>query len=177
MSEAEEAEIILDNDVAFKNLQEYLTDLKINYEIKSTHPEMVIRFAKPGEVAGSKRPEDFCGVPSTSNDYVVVIKSSEMGSGDPELGALLMRAFLNSLLENTVLPSAILLYNSGVRLAIENADTLDSLRQLEEKGIMIMSCGTCLDFYQLKERLSVGIITNMYKILQLQTNASKVIYP
>jgi selenium metabolism protein YedF len=100
-----------------------------------------------------------------------------MGIGDEALGTILMRSFLKTLLELEMKPSRLILINSGVRLATEGSEVLETLGTLSEKGIEILSCGTCLDFYGLKEKLKVGKISNMYDIAQSLLEADRLIRP
>jgi selenium metabolism protein YedF len=88
-----------------------------------------------------------------------------------------MRSFLKTLLDMEIKPSRLILINSGVRLATEGSEVLETLRSLTEKGIEILSCGTCLDFYELKEKLKVGKISNMYDIAQSLLEADHLIRP
>jgi selenium metabolism protein YedF len=108
---------------------------------------------------------------------VVYISSQFLGTGDEALGAILMRSFLKTLLDIEIKPSRLILVNSGVRLSSEGSEVLETLRTLSEKGIEILSCGTCLDFYGLKEKLKVGRISNMYDIAQSLLEADRLIKP
>ena len=85
-----------------------------------------------------------------------------MGTGEEALGKALMKAFLFALTKQDTLPSAVLLYNSGAYLSCESSDSLEDLQALHNSGVEILTCGTCLDFYHLKDRLMVGGVTNMY---------------
>ena len=76
-----------------------------------------------------------------------------------------------------VLPKAMLFYNGGATLTAEGSDSLEDLKLLESQGVEIMTCGTCLDYYGLKEKLAVGTVTNMYSIVETMAGASKVIKP
>ena len=100
-----------------------------------------------------------------------------MGEGEAELGQILLRAFINSLKEADKLPSAILLYNNGVKVALKGTDTALSLQALEEKGIVIIACGTCLDYYEVKDKLAVGMISNMYTLTRYMSEAGHIVYP
>ncbi len=94
----------------------------------------------------------------------ILIARDVLGAGNDELGALLMRGFIKTLLDAEELPARIILMNGGVRLAVEGAVTLGSLRELEAGGMEILACGTCLDYFGLKESLSVGRVSNMFEI-------------
>ena len=88
-----------------------------------------------------------------------------------------MKGFIYTLSEIEELPKTILFYNEGVKLAIEGAESLQDLKSLEERGVEILSCGTCLNFYGITEKLRVGSVTNMYTILERQMKATRVIKP
>ncbi len=108
---------------------------------------------------------------------VVYINSNLMGIGDEALGSILMRSFLKTLLDLKPLPSKLIFVNAGVRLTTEGSEVLESLKSLSEKGVAILSCGTCLDFYGLKEKLKVGVISNMFDIAQSLLEADRLIRP
>ncbi len=88
-----------------------------------------------------------------------------------------MRSFLKTLMDLETKPSRLILIHSGVRLATEGSEVLETLRALSQKGIEIFSCGTCLDFYGLKQKLKVGVVSNMYDIAQSLLEADRLIRP
>jgi len=106
---------------------------------------------------------------------VLLIASDQLGSGDADLGQLLIATFINTLLEAKARPSKMLFINRGVMLTTEGSRVLDTLQQLEKTEVQIFSCGTCLNHYQLKEKLKVGKITNMYDIVDSLLTAEKVV--
>ncbi len=107
------------------------------------------------------------GKKGDKREVVVYINSQFLGVGEDALGTLLMRAFLKTLARTRrSRPYRIIFINSGVRLTSEGSEVLETLKTLSEKGAEILSCGTCLDFYGLKEKLKVGVISNMYDILR-----------
>jgi selenium metabolism protein YedF len=108
---------------------------------------------------------------------VIYCGSDRMGSGDDDLGRVLLKNFLMTQLEIDPLPAAILFVNSGVHLVCAGSEVLDTLQALETAGVDIASCGLCLDFYQKKEMLKVGRITNMLDIVDIQHQAGRVISP
>lgn len=107
--------------------------------------------------------------------YLLQIKSEGMGVGNEELGKMLTRSFLNNLNNQSNLPAHIVLYNSGVLLAADGTDTANALKELESKGVQILMCGTCIDFYQLKDQLSLGKVSNMIQITTQLIHAAKII--
>lgn len=108
---------------------------------------------------------------------VVAVSSDKMGSGNDELGAVLMKSFFFAETQLDALPDKILFYNGGAKLTAEDSDCLEDIRLLEKEGVEILTCGTCLDFYGLKEKLAVGAVTNMYTIAEILQNAVSVVSP
>ncbi|MDO4294788.1 MAG: sulfurtransferase-like selenium metabolism protein YedF [bacterium] len=108
---------------------------------------------------------------------VVVIASDCMGSGDDVLGKLLMKGFLFALTQQEVLPQTILLYNGGAKWSCEGSAALEDLKSMEEQGVEILTCGTCLNHYGLSEKLAVGSVTNMYEIAEKMLGARLLVRP
>ncbi len=113
------------------------------------------------------------GVPERC--HVVLIPSDRLGSGPEELGSILMRSFLKTLKDAPVRPWRMVLINAGVRLAVEGSDLVDDLRALQGSGIGILACGTCLDFFHARDKLTAGRVSNMREIVDTLTAADKVI--
>lgn len=107
-------------------------------------------------------------------ETVIVFTSPHLGQGSEELGKILMRSFIFTLKE-TSLPSKMLFLNSGIFLTIQGSPVLDDLKELAGKGVEILSCGTCLDYYGMEEKLAVGIVTNMYDTVEAIQAAAKCI--
>lgn len=106
---------------------------------------------------------------------VVCITNNVFGKGSEELGAILMKAFLNTLWDYQPRPARVIFVNAGVFLTTEGSDVLDSLHLLEREGVEILSCGTCLAFYGIKEKLRVGKVSNMHEIIASLMTAGRVI--
>lgn len=100
-----------------------------------------------------------------------------MGEGDPVLGHLLLKGFLYALTQQEELPQTVLFYNGGAFLTTEGSESLEDLRFLEESGVEILTCGTCLNHYGLADKLAVGQVTNMYEIAERMTHASLIVKP
>ena len=131
--------------------------------------------ARPGEEALL-----VCDVPEAAapvGPRVVQITAGTMGSGDDELGALLLRSFLKTQAELERRPNAIIFYNDGVKLCCEGSLLLDDLRALERAGIEIIACGTCLNFFELGDRLRVGRVTDMLEIASQLADAGLIVRP
>ena len=129
--------------------------------------------AQAGQSA-EEQVRQICAMPARG-PVVVAVGSAEMGNGDPRLGRILMKSFLYSLTQLEELPQTVLFFNGGVRMTTEGSESLEDLKALESQGVEILSCGTCLDFYGLKDKLLVGGITNMYVIAQTMAGAGNVV--
>lgn len=97
----------------------------------------------------------------------LLISTDSIGRGSDELGRILVKALLNTLSDNEKLPEKIVLINSGVKLACEGSDVLEALQTIVNKGVEILACGTCLNYFQLTEQLKVGRVSNAYEILNV----------
>ncbi|MDK9717748.1 MAG: sulfurtransferase-like selenium metabolism protein YedF [Trichlorobacter sp.] len=112
---------------------------------------------------------------TASGDRVLLITSNRLGDGSEELGYLLMKNFIFTLLETPQQPDRILFLNSGVLLATEGAETVEALKRLEERGIELFACGVCLDYFKKKDQLAVGQVTNMFSTAEHLLTAASVI--
>lgn len=108
---------------------------------------------------------------------VVVLSANVMGNGEAKLGKALMKAFVFALTKQDILPETILCYNSGAYLTCQGSESLEDFRELEAEGVNILTCGTCLDFYGIKEKLAVGSVTNMYEIVEVMEQAGSIVRP
>ena len=118
-----------------------------------------------------------CASDGRKKGMVVVLSANTMGAGEEKLGKALMKAFVFAVTKQDYLPETILCYNTGAYLTCEGADTLEDMKSLEAEGVNILTCGTCLDFYGIKEQLAVGNVTNMYEIVELMEKAKNVVRP
>ncbi|MHB9003032.1 MAG: sulfurtransferase-like selenium metabolism protein YedF [Coriobacteriia bacterium] len=105
----------------------------------------------------------------------ILITTDHLGSGDADLGRVLMRNFLYSLARAERMPAAVMLANEGVRLACEGSEALDDLRLLVEAGVTVRSCGTCLDFLDLNESLAVGVVGTMVELVDAVTGDDTIV--
>jgi selenium metabolism protein YedF len=173
-------EVVVDNLAALENVKRFLTNF--GFEVKKVQQAGRDHHIFADRVYVTVSEPDFdvneypCPVPTTSaKGKTIFFKSEFLGLGDDELGALLMKAFIYTLNEVDNQPERLLFMNSSVRLCVENAITLDNLLKLEEKGVDILVCGTCLDFFGITDKLKVGKISNMYDIAGNLTNNSSVL--
>lgn len=161
------ATIIVDNDVANSNISKFAESSGFDYS--SEHKDGLY-YIKISKSSCSCKPMSF-----KDENLIIVISNDKLGLGDDELGTLLMKSYIFALSESDRLPSDILFLNGGVKLAVEGSDFLTSIKALYEKGVNILCCGTCLDFFGLKEKLGVGEITNMYTIVEKMNTAANTI--
>jgi len=108
---------------------------------------------------------------------LVFVTSNLFGTGDEELGRILMRAFVKTIRDIDPRPAQLVFANSGVRLTTEGSDLIDDLKALEESGVEVISCGTCLDYYGLVEKLEVGQASNMFEIASALVGADRIVRP
>jgi selenium metabolism protein YedF len=108
---------------------------------------------------------------------LLVLKSSMLGDGEPDLGEKLMSAFLTQLLESGTIPARILCMNSGIFLTTEGSPVENVMKQFEAQGCEILSCGTCLEYYKRADRVLVGKPTNMRDTVQAMLHFKKILQP
>ena len=162
--------LIVDNPAARENVERFAESQGAMVDVEEKGNDFYLRIQKRSAC-------DLAGSVLRAEKVVVYINSNLLGVGEEALGAILMRAFLKVLLELKPVPSKLIFINSGVRLTSEGSEVLATLQALSEKGVGILSCGTCLDFYGLKEKLKVGIVSNMYDIAQSLLDADRLIRP
>ena len=171
--------VLVDNEIAVQNLSRFAEHkgFSVSAEKKAEKEYAVIMAVSGTAPKEAKEEEIVCVTDSRRKGMLVVLSANQMGTGDPKLGTSLMKAFVFALTKQDQLPDTILCYNTGAYLTCEGADTLEDLKLLESEGGTILTCGTCLDFYGLKEKLAVGTVTNMYDIVERMENAAQIIKP
>ncbi len=162
-------EILVDNDTACENVSRFLKSQGFEVVSEAKGADFCIK----GVRVTAKTAEEA----SRSGKLLVFINSETLGHGSDELGRILMRSFLNTLKELDEKPWRVLFINSGVKLVAEGSECLTPLKDLHALDVEILSCGTCLDYFQLKDKVMVGKVTNMYEIVSSFTRATKVISP
>lgn len=164
-------EVLLADEIAQENIRRLAQTN--NYAVEEKVGEKFIRMIlTPGRLQETEQQSS-----ASSGPIILVCASDKMGDGDAELGTLLLKNFLITLLETTEVPDTIYFVNTGVKLACGEAETTEILEKLACRGIDIASCGLCLEYYKVKEELRVGRITNMLEIVEAQLNAGRIIRP
>lgn len=161
-------EVSVDNQTSKENVEKMAKEMGHTFETREEGNVFVITITKAGEKQENSSKEE---------NIVISIGSDKMGEGEEELGKILIKGFIYALTEAETLPKTVLLYNKGVLLASTFEDTVKDLKVLEERGVEILSCGTCANFYHVQDQIKVGTLTNMYTILERQMKAVKVIKP
>lgn len=161
---------IVDNEIAKENILKLAKSMNYEAEVIKSDSEIITIEIIKGEnfVVEEKIDESL-------DDICIYINSDKMGTGNDELGEVLIKGYIYTLTESKPYPKAIVFVNSGIKLTTINEATVENLTILEDAGVEILSCGTCLDYYGLKENLKVGNITNMYNIVELMNKSSKTI--
>jgi len=171
--ENESLEVLVDNIAAVENLKRMAGQKGFDVAVKQNgENDYSVMIGGTANASASNTEEN-----DTDENILVAIDSDTMGGGSDELGTLLMKGFIYAVRQQEKLPKAILFYNGGAKLSVEGSDSLEDLKWLAENGVEIITCGTCLNFYGLTEKLGVGIITNMYSIVETLMKADKVIKP
>jgi selenium metabolism protein YedF len=162
----------VDNEVARENLIKLAKSQNADFEVEELEGGL---FAVTIEKKTSAETQIQKKLVEVDENYVIVIQSEHMGRGDEKLGKILMKSFIYTVKETKPYPKSILFFNSGVKLTVEDSEVLDDLKALENEGVEIISCGTCLDYFNLKDKLGVGSISNMYTIYEKMRNSTNVV--
>ncbi len=174
-------EVIVDNEASRDNVTRFARTRGCAIEITELGDGCYRLFLQAGEGDSSEK-QDFdvdeytCDL-SAGRGLVYVISAASMGRGSDELGWALLQTYIQTIKDIKPLPVKILFYNGGVRLVAEESGALDALRSLQEQGVEILACGTCLDFFKLTSAIKVGHISNMYDIMSAVNSAAKVVSP
>ncbi len=163
LKEEKEVMVIIDNEVAAKNVTKLAQ--KMGYKVDEFKEEEnnikleIIKEENDGKESQTKEASEM-------DRKVYFLTSDTLGDGEEELGKFLMKGFISTLLEVEPLPEKVIFMNAGVKVPTLNLEAVESLEKLSERGVTILSCGTCLDYYKLKDDLKIGSISNMYEIVE-----------
>jgi len=165
-NEVHEVMTIVDNKIALENVSRMIKTLSLESMIEEQDGFFYINITK----------EDMLPEKDTLRaSTVVVVKSNVLGQGEDKLGSILMKSFMFTLTQMEEEIKTLIFLNSGVLLATAGSDLIEHIKLLESNGVEVLSCGTCLDFYGLLDKLQVGVVGNMYTIAEEMLHASKVI--
>ena len=177
LTESAIVEISVDNEIAVQNVTKMIRQKNLESTCEKVGEKHYVIKIQCGEVDKKELTDEVVYTVEKEEKMVVVLSSDKMGEGDEELGEVLIKGFIYAITQLDKYPKAVLLYNSGVKLSSEGSDSIEDLKVLEEHGVEILSCGTCLNFYNLQDKLQVGKVTNMYSIVEELAGATNVIRP
>jgi selenium metabolism protein YedF len=164
-----EIEVLIDNPTSCENVKRFLTSRGFFVTVTAQEGTECrvkgIQDEKRGDPSGDIK------------KILVYIDGETMGRGNDELGNVLMGAFLKTLKELETRPWRLIFINTGVKLVSRESLHIETLKEIENSGIEILSCGTCVDFFHLKEKIGVGRVSNMFEILSAFSEATNVIRP
>ena len=170
--------ITVDNAIAVENLKKLAVSQSYDAVVSGSGERFEVRFITDGrEIPETEMivlPDSSATIWGTGK-WVVFMGKDYIGEGDYELGSALVKMFFYTLSQADDVPESILFMNSGVKLPTLDEQVVSHLQALEDRGVIILVCGTCLDYYKLKGDLKLGEISNMYDITEKMFAASKVI--
>lgn len=163
---------IVDNEIAKENVTKYAKSMNLNYQVREVDGFYHIDIFKEEMELGME------SLPQSKprlGEQVILVGKDKLGEGNDQLGEVLIKGYFYTLTEMEPYPNAILFLNGGIKLTLESSPVLEHLRTLEMQGVQVLSCGTCLDYYNAKDQLAVGGVTNMYTIVEHLNKAKNVI--
>ena len=176
MEENEEILTIVDNKTASENVAKLARKMKAEVTIveeAEDYFKIIIKKSTQTEIETNSNNQAQISQDSEQGK-VYLIDSDTLGEGERDLGKILIKGFISTLLDIKPLPKKVIFLNSGVQLAVLEKDVTATLEKLETAGVEILLCGTCLDYYDLSEKVEVGEVSNMYEIVNSLNNNSSV---
>ena len=177
----EAVQVIIDNKTSLGNVKRYLADNKLTFTVREEGDLAYVTVTRGDKTEMSTNEEEYCAPEATKSplarNTVVAVTSEKMGSGDDELGAKLMVTFFRTLVMIEPAPDSVVFYNSGVKLAMDNSPVLEFIKELLAKGTSVYICTTCINHFNIKNRLPVGSFSDMYQILNVLNDADHIIRP
>lgn len=186
--------VLVDNTVAVENLKRLAASKQGSAEVAEVEGGWAVAVSGvPAELAGNPQGTDAalaeagiaCPVsgdgdaaapaPAAHRQVTVFVGSSTFGQGAEELGRILIKGLVYAFSQADEVPHRIVFFNDGARLTCEGSEMLDDIRELERRGCEVLTCGTCLDFHGIKDRLAVGGVTNLYAISEIALGPDKVV--
>lgn len=169
--------IEVDNNIAVQNLKKLANSQGLLIDIKEKNNIFKITFInKDNEcVECNEILNELEGNKNQTGTWSIFVGKEIIGAGNEELGKSLMKMFFYTIAEDSDLPKSILFMNDGVKVPTLNEQAIEHLKELEVKGVEILTCGACLNFYKLENQLKAGKVSNMYDITNAMKESSKVI--
>jgi len=173
LRESEAVITIVDNDTARHNVLRMAQKEGCTVEAEEREDGIYLHIVRGETPREETVPQSSA---AAAGPLVLVVPSELMGRGEhEELGQVLIRGFFHTLGEVEPLPDTIIFFNSGVKLVVEGSPVVEDLQGLVERGVEILACGTCLGYYELKDKVAVGEVSNMYTIAETLLRAGKIV--
>jgi len=170
--------VLVDNETSAQNVERFLRDNGMVPLVSRKGDVFTLAATKGAPTLAAPDAESYCcPAPSPAGDFIVTLAADVIGRGPAELGATLMKGFLATLVELTPAPTHLVFYSSGILLAVDGSPHLEAIRTIEARGVRVLVCGTCADWYGKKAEIHVGTVSNMLTILETMTAAGKIISP
>jgi selenium metabolism protein YedF len=177
-----EIEVLLDNPVSASNVMRFLEGQGFSVQLRDDEGMLTIaaRLREEAPKARDAAPEPQTraqaqpSAPKGKETFSVFITTGTLGRNDGELGEILMKSFLSTLAQGNA-PAVVALANEGVKLALYDSSSCDRLKSLEEKGVPVLVCGTCVSHFQIADQIGAGVVSNMFEIVESLNKADKVI--
>ncbi len=181
LQEYDQVTVIVDNTTAVENVTRLAGSMKCDIK-KADKPagKFELTLTRTGSFdphAGAEAVSCDTAKNPAAGPSVIVINSDAMGKGNDELGALLMKAFVHTMIDLDRKPDIMIFYNTGVKLVATDSPVADDLKKLQELGVRMLVCGTCVNYFNLKDKLAVGVVSNMYDIAGTLSTAGRIIQP
>lgn len=169
LAAGESLEVLVNDEVAVGNLTRLAAQKDCELATATAGDETTLTLTPRGSVASKRsaldEAADICQIPDASSS-VVMFGSATMGTGNDELGHILVKGLIYALAHQDKVPRKMIFFNGGATLTCEGSESIDDLKELESRGTVVLTCGTCLDYYGIREKLAVGGVTNLYEIAQ-----------
>jgi selenium metabolism protein YedF len=172
--------VVTDNQTSLSNLSRFLKDNNTDFQVSETAGVWTLAITKKSGGEPQTKPEDYCNPPVThfeKGNYVIVVSTDKMGEGDEVLGQLLMENFIKAVKDLDRLPRKMVFYNSGVKLVTKSSAVIEHLKDLEQMGVELLLCATCVNHYSLELVIGAGTLSNMYAIAEVMASAGNIIKP
>lgn len=176
----EKIKVLVDNRGAAKNVVRFAEkeDYSAREEQRGENFAVILTPSKAKSLQPGKEVSEIScetGKWNLAKKQTLFITTNALGKGPEELGQILIKSFLNTLSESGTLPEKIVLVNSGVKLVCEGSEILDAFKKIESKGVEILACGTCLDYFELKDKIKAAKVSNAYEILNALLESSRIV--
>jgi selenium metabolism protein YedF len=176
----ESFKVLTDNQTSLNNLCRFLKDNNTDFQISEASGVWTLTITKKSGEALRSKAEDYCTSTVThfeKGNYIIVISSDRMGEGDEVLGRLLMDNFIKAVKDLERLPQKMVFYNNGVKLVTISSTIIEHLKDMEQMGVELLLCSTCVNHYSIESVVGAGTLSNMYAIAEVMASAGNIVKP